>query len=110
MQAQSKTLYFRRKNKITYSYLFKKEISLDALKLLLARKQGIHIDHLLLLHKGKPIQQAFHFDKFNHKSIVHILDRQQIQQESISVGIRYNNTVSKWQIDTRTKIKDFLNG
>ena len=67
-------LYFKRKNNACYTINIKPELPYNNIVNILAKKESILFNNLLLIHKGQQIQNIEGLIKLASKSIVHLVD------------------------------------
>ncbi len=70
----TRLLYFKRKNNSCYTINIKPELSYNNIVSILAKKESILLNNLLLIHKGKQVQNIEDLMKLGSKSIVHLID------------------------------------
>lgn len=109
MEGQAKTLYFRRKNKTCYALELRRQPLFRSLLLLLAKREAIPQERLLLFSRGQQLTPAFDFMAAADKQIVHIVDEADVQREVLTFHLRFpNRPLTTHTLPSSTLVRDFI--
>lgn len=85
---------------------FQKDLSTRALEVLMSKREGILLENVRLIHRGKVQESSGTLHQLPNKSIVHVIDMAEVENDEIELRIKIlDNTVNSYNVSSQGVIQ-----
>lgn len=85
---------------------YQRELSTRALEVLMSKREGIQLENVRLIHRGKVQESSGTLHQLASKSIVHVIDMAEVERDEIELRIKgLDNTISSYNVNPQGKVQ-----